>query len=607
MTIKAAGLGPGERRLNGPQTTGREYRNLSAPSFAVRRTNNIAVPARDGTTLLADLFQPDAEGAVPALVSFSAYPRQIQDVGAPLGFIEAGASDFFVPRGYAHLIVNARGTGGSGGVYSLLDQQEREDLYDVVEWAAAQPWCDGNLGMLGVSYFAMAQLGAAAMKPPHLKAIAPLLATDDVYDAVWHHGLLNAGFFSAWLPAVGVLSQRPDSFWRSWRIDLVRDLLAIPAIHARMQNLNGEAIVTVLKDLIHAHCPERPFGELWRAAAIEHPTHDAFWDARNVRPLLESVEIPVYLGGDWDNVPMHLPSTFSAWAALRENPNVRMALLSPGGFSWPWESLHHEVLAWYDHWLKGRETGVMAGEPVRYQVPGAEGWRTAEQWPPPEAALTPFALRADGLLAREEGEPGFRDYLHLPAVSGVRARRSARTAGDAHLGEPGVRCGPRVRGRHRVDARSEDHGVRHVVDRGPLRRAAGRGAGSDHRRMSPRGLLGRRRDTERSRRAGPRLPFAARGPSRGAGLVPHSRGPQCEAHRRRSSPASGDCVRRRDQQDAERPRFHPRRGAGSKPEHDLQRFAALASPRGLAGPELTGQCSVREVRSWRVGFVAGRP
>ena len=77
-----------------------------------------------------------------------------------------------------------------------------------------------------------------------------MLTTDDVYDAVWHHGLLNAGFFSAWLPAVGVLSQKPDSFWRSWRIDLVRDLLGIPAIHARMQNLNGEAIVTVLK---HRH------------------------------------------------------------------------------------------------------------------------------------------------------------------------------------------------------------------------------------------------------------------------------------------------------------------------------------------------------------------
>ena len=421
MSGKAAGLAPGERRLNGPQTTGRDYANLSEPSFAMRRANNVEVPARDGTTLLADLFQPDSEGAFPALVSFSPYPRQIQDVGAPLGFIEAGASDFFVPRGYVHLIANARGTGGSGGVYSFLDQQEREDLYDLVEWAAAQPWCDGNVGMLGVSYFAMAQLGAAAMKPPHLKAIAPLLTTDDVYDAVSHHGLLNAGFISAWLPAVGVLSQKTDPFWRSWRIDLVRDLLGIPAIHARMQNLNGEAIVTVLKSVIHARYPEHPFGELWRAVAIEHPTHDAFWDARDMRPLLETVEIPVYLGADWDNVPLHLPSTFSAWAALGSNLNVRMALLSPGGFTWPWESLHYEVLAWYDHWLKGRNTGVMDGPPIRYQVPGAEGWRTAEQWPPRESRLTAFALRADGALARDEGEPGFREYLYLPADSGEPA------------------------------------------------------------------------------------------------------------------------------------------------------------------------------------------
>jgi uncharacterized protein len=418
MSEKAAGTGPGERRLNGLQTTGREYHNLSEPSFTTRRTNNVSVTMRDGTTLLADLIQPDANSAFPALVSFSPYPRQIQDVGAPLGFIEAGASDFFVPRGYVHLIVNARGTGGSGGVYTFLDKQERQDIHDTIEWVAAQPWCDGNVGMLGVSYFAMAQLGAAAMKPPHLKAIAPLLTTDDVYDAVWHHGLLNAGFISAWLPAVGVLSQKPDSFWRSWRIDLVRDVLSIPAIHARMQNLNGEAIVTVLKNVIHAHYPEHPFGEIWRAAAIEHPTRDAFWNARDMRSLLGSVEIPVYLGADWDNVPLHLPSTFSAWAALRRNPNVRMAMLSPGGFSWPWECLHYEVLAWYDHWLKGRETGVMEGPPIRYQTPGVEGWRTAGDWPPPESILTPFALRADGLLGREEGEPGLREYLYLPADSG---------------------------------------------------------------------------------------------------------------------------------------------------------------------------------------------
>lgn len=423
MSTKVAGLGPGERRLNGVQTTGRDYRNLSAPDFATRRTNDVAIAVRDGVELMADLFQPDAEGRFPALLSFSPYPRQIQDVGAPLGFIEAGASDFFVPRGYVHLIVNARGTGGSGGAYGLLDGQERDDLFDLVEWLAAQPWCDGNVGMLGISYFAMAQVAAAVTKPPHLKAIAPLLTTDDLYGAVWHHGLLNAGFISAWLPALGVMSEKPDAFWRSRRIDLARDVLTLPAIHARMGRLNGEAIVTVLKEVIHSRYPEH-FDDLWRAVAIEHPTRDAFWDARDARSLLGSVDIPVYLGADWDNVPLHLPATFTAWNALRHNPNVRMALLPPGGFGWPWEALHVEVLAWYDQWLKGRDTGVMDGPPIRWQVPGAEGWRTAADWPPAEARLTPFALCADGALGREEGTPGSLAYLHLPEGSGAPANAS---------------------------------------------------------------------------------------------------------------------------------------------------------------------------------------
>lgn len=442
MVQPIAGTEPGQRLLNGVQTTGRDYRNLSQPEFTTRRTNNVGIAVRDGTVLLADLFQPDAEGRFPALLSFSAYPRQIQNVGAPLGFIEAGASDFFVPRGYVHVIANARGTGGSGGTWTLLDGQEREDIFDLIEWIAAQPWCNGQVGMLGISYFAMAQLAAAVTKPPHLKAIAPLLSTDDLYEAIWHNGLLNSGFFSAWLPAVGVLSQRPDAFWRSGRISLLRELLLTPAVHAKMQHLNGEVIVTVLKNVIHSHYPEQPFGELWRAAAVEHPVRDAFWEARNTRPLLGSIDIPVYLGAEWDNVPMHLPSTFPAWAALRGNRHVRMALLQPGGFSWPWESLHYEVLAWYDHWLKGRDTGITDGPAIRYQMPGTGEWREAADWPPPQATLTPYNLRSDAVLGDAEPAAGHREYLHILAGSGEPSNANAHTLPErltwdtAPFGEP---------------------------------------------------------------------------------------------------------------------------------------------------------------------------
>ena len=141
---------------------------------------------------------------------------------------------------------------------------------------------------------------------------------------------------------------------------------------------------------------------------VEHPTRDAFWDERNQNMRLSRVNIPVYLGCDWDNVPMHLPSTFSAWRGLVHNPNVRVAMLPPASLSWPWEGLHYEVLAWYDHWLKSRDTGIMEGPPIRYVLPEADGWRTASTWPPPESKLTAFALRADGALSEEEGHHGSR-------------------------------------------------------------------------------------------------------------------------------------------------------------------------------------------------------
>ena len=101
------------KTLNGPQTTGRQYRNLSEPQYASRSDINTAIAMRDGTTLLADIHRPDSDGRFPALLAASPYPRQMQDLGAPAGFIEAGVTDFWVPRGYTHVIANLRGTCGS--------------------------------------------------------------------------------------------------------------------------------------------------------------------------------------------------------------------------------------------------------------------------------------------------------------------------------------------------------------------------------------------------------------------------------------------------------------------------------------------------------------
>ena len=149
--IQASGIEPGQRHLNGPQTTGRDCRNLSQPQYAIVQDNDVAVPMRDGVNLLADVLRPSEVRRYPVLVAASPYPRQIQNTGAPLGIVEAGQSDFFVPRGYVHVIANCRGTCGSGGVFGFCDGQERRDMHDLVEWAAAQPWSDGNVAIMPIA------------------------------------------------------------------------------------------------------------------------------------------------------------------------------------------------------------------------------------------------------------------------------------------------------------------------------------------------------------------------------------------------------------------------------------------------------------------------
>jgi hypothetical protein len=401
-------------RLNGPQTTGRDYRNLSEPQYHTRRDNNVAIAMRDGTPLMADVHRPDARDRFPALIAASPYPRQIQDLGAPMGFIEAGVTDFWVPRGYVHVIANLRGTGGSGGTFGFFEAQERRDMHDLVEWVAAQPWCDGNVGMIGISYFAMTQLEAAVERPPHLKAIFPVAATVDLYEGAVHNGLFSSSFITPFLSMVGLTAERSDKFWRSAPLALARRALNTQRVHQKFATMNGESALTVLRQLLKLPHEPHPWDDLWLDIAVKHPTRDEWWDERNLVPLLKDIEIPVYLGCDWQNAPLHLPSTFTAWKALSGSRCVRIGLLGEFGLTWPWESLHIEALAWFDHWLKGIDSGILDGPAIRYFLPGADGWRTANAWPP-AGVQREFALRTDGVLADDEGEPGHREYMVLGA------------------------------------------------------------------------------------------------------------------------------------------------------------------------------------------------
>ena len=114
--------------------------------------------------------------------------------------IESGATGFYVPKGYVHVIAQARGAGLSQGQWNFLDENEQHDGYDLVEWIAAQPWCDGNVGMIGNSYWSWSQYHTAAQQPPHLKCICPCDGTTDIYrDLCYQGGVYHHGFLSGWI------------------------------------------------------------------------------------------------------------------------------------------------------------------------------------------------------------------------------------------------------------------------------------------------------------------------------------------------------------------------------------------------------------------------
>ena len=144
---------------------------LSESKYNVTVREKVLIPTRDGVNLAAYLYMPDALGKFPAVMTYRPYRR---DLAVKLG---TGAKPFeFARRGYVYVFLDMRGTGSSEGHQSEgLRSQQWEDGYDAVEWISQQPWCDGNVGMEGISAGGGASINVASLNPPHLKAIIPAM------------------------------------------------------------------------------------------------------------------------------------------------------------------------------------------------------------------------------------------------------------------------------------------------------------------------------------------------------------------------------------------------------------------------------------------------
>lgn len=372
---------------------------LSRPAYEVGHwERDVPISARDGTQLYADVCRPRGPGKFPALMSMSAYGKDVQRLPIPVGGasdysrgtggIESGMTDYFVSRGYAHVILDPRGIGHSGGEYDMQGPKEQQDGYDGIEWIASQPWCDGNVGMLGMSYFACIQYLVAAQQPPHLKAI---FAHDGFTD--WYRHNYYQGGMCNWGKAHHIwrlydthttrtLSERqmpPEEFRR--RLKELREDPAIQTYPYIWKLTNNAQNNPMLLDL------------------LLNPFDGPFYWERSASRVFDRIRIPVFLLSRWSAWAIHLPGAIEAFENL---PGPHRMIVTEthweGGFGRPWFENHDLVLRWYDHWLKGMDNGVMDEAPVKIFVKGKNVWRDEQEWPLARTQWVKLYLRDGGRL-----------------------------------------------------------------------------------------------------------------------------------------------------------------------------------------------------------------
>ena len=340
---------------------------------------------RDGIKLSCDMWRPDAKGKFPAVLGFHMYhptgqTGPIKPVALstaqwrPAGqertnaSLEAGDPTFFARRGYAHVVCNARGTAKSEGKWQFSGPEEIKDVYEVIEWIAAQPWCDGNVAMFGVSYFAWTQAFVAALNPPHLKTIfAPWGATDLYRDLFYRGGMFAAYWPIGWSQTSLVYGNvRPENFSKK---DLGEKGYR-KAIDELLEDEDIKAIPELVAILRNPEAGPNPF----IVDLALHRTFDKYWQDRTVD--LTKIKIPAYFGGDWHGFGQHLPGALRSFQTVK-GPK-KLIIGPPVYLDRPLYQLQHEAVRWFDHWMKGIDTGIMEEPSIRAFIMGTGEWKNAE-------------------------------------------------------------------------------------------------------------------------------------------------------------------------------------------------------------------------------------
>jgi hypothetical protein len=351
-------------------------------TYGIVTEHDVPITMRDGTILAANVERPDRPGRYPVLVIQTPYNKD-GVVNQALG----GQAAYMVQRGYVVLTVDVRGTGGSQGIWDSFGEAEQRDGYDVVEWAAQQSWSDGNVGLTGPSYMGLNQLLTAALHPPHLKAIFPIVPMADGYrDITFSGGDINVSFIPFWLGLVTAGSLTPPSYALSGNPnDLVRSLGALASHAAGAVNFQLNTLLA---------------GATGGDVAYDGP----FWKTRSPLEVVDKINVPAFVtGGLHDLFQRGEPLIYER---LKQHVFARL-LMGPwthvgAGTGLPRDgvpSLSQIELRWFDHWLKGIDTHLDQIPAVTQYTYGDERYETQADWPDPKLDPRRIYLRGSGALS----------------------------------------------------------------------------------------------------------------------------------------------------------------------------------------------------------------
>ena len=307
---------------------------------------SVRIPMRDGTKLAATLYLPGTTAAepVPALLEYLPYRKDDAMLSRDYELYS-----YMTSRGYAGARVDIRGTGASDG--DLPDgeysEQEQRDAEDVIAWLASQQWCSGSVGMWGISWGGFNAIQVALRRPPALKAIIAVDASDDLFHDDVHYidGLLHLDEYAVMIDQLNALPPAPDFC------------------------LDTETLAR--------RFDSQPWLVTWLAQQQDGP----YWQRGSLRPDYGRLTIPAFLIGGWyDGYRDSVPRMFAQVPAP-----VKM-LIGPWNHTFPHNAVpgpaiewRDDAIRWWDHWLKGAENGIMTEPPVAVYV---------RDWYPPDLGLT---------------------------------------------------------------------------------------------------------------------------------------------------------------------------------------------------------------------------